>query len=742
MSSAVASPSPSAPLWWQPAARVLLPVGAFALFMACYWRIYDLSTAIPAYGDAVEYLWVTRWFVGALRDGSGSLLFAPYVFMPGGWSLATFANGIGVFLFMVPVAWLTNEAAAFNVLELAAFFVAYLGMYRLARPAAGRWAAILVALLYLLWGGRWLRAVGHLHILMGSALLPWMAYCLERSLPPGRRRWGWLAATGLLWALAISFSLYFIWIGLFLVVGWLLGAAWGRRVSFGRAAGQLVAVGLLAVLFCSPYLYLYWRGQTGAVGYDVGHLNGWSLSLNWLPALYPYHPVPFLSELARQQLNGVLNESSVAGFGIVLSILAVVGLVARGRRPESWHSAVAVAAIGILLALGPTLHWAGDPVRLPALAPLNETFWRAAHALKPDIFPGETPPPEFADGIPLPGLWLTAALPYFEGARVPSRYLLAAAPGILLLVAWGIRRLPKRGLKIAAVVLLLLEAARYPITGVPFPLPPHPAFAALAGLPIAPGESVLDLTLPAPGVLFLGVGGEVLWATTLHEKPIAGGGGSILPAHSAFLRDWFFANPDPTAAADFPTLLRGYDIRYLLLHMPPEPVGSLQRLAAGTPELQSHGCYDPASGPPWNHPICLIEVLPEPNPTFNVFPAENWGGDEGWGQWAMGRESAVRWAATNRDEARFAVEAFPQCIPGAAQEMEIVVAGRVLAAHRWDNCDPWRGEIVVPSELINIGWNEIVLRFARADRPTDVTGGANPDTRELSAGFARFEQLR
>lgn len=738
----MSTPPNHSPAWWRPALNLLLPGAALAAFMAYYWRILDPAARVPAYGDSIEYLWATRWFVGSWRDGV-PLLFVPHVFMPEGWSLATFANGMGVFALAVPVAWLTNEAVAYNVLEVAAFFVAYFGMYRLGRPAVGRWPAVLAALLYLLWGGRWIRAVGHLHILMGSALLPWLAYCLDRSLSAGERRkqWLWLATAAALWGLAISFSLYFIWIGLFLVVAWLLGAALGRRIAFGRALLRLAAAAALAVLFCSPYLYLYWRGQTGAVGYDVGHLDGWSLSLNWLPALYPYHPLPELAALAQRQVNGVFNESSVAGFGIMLALLAVGGLAVRRRRPVQWGSLAMAALIGILLALGPTLHWADRHVSAPLLAPINQSLWRAGHALKPDIFPGQTPPLELAQAVPLPGLLLTALLPYFEGARVPSRYLLVAAPGVLLLAALAIERLPKRGLKLLVAGLLLVEAARFPLAGVPFPPPTPPAFDALAALPLSPGESLLDLTAPAPNVLFPGVGGEMLWATNLHGQPIAGGGGSILPAHTAYLRDWFFTHPDPAGAAEFPWLLRGYGIRYLLLHMPPQPADTLRQLASGTADLMPLGCYEGATGPPWDHPMCLLEVTPVPNSTINVYPAVNWSGAEPWGMWALGRESRVRWAATNREAARFAVEAFPYCIEGVPQQMEIVVAGQAPVAHRWDDCEPWRAEFTVPAELINVGWNEISLRFGRADRPADVTGGENPDVRELSVGFTRFELL-
>ncbi|MBP6786053.1 MAG: hypothetical protein KA170_00590 [Candidatus Promineofilum sp.] len=735
------SPKPS-PAWWRPALNLLLPGTVLVVFMAYYWRIINPAARVPAYGDSVEYLWAIDWFVQALRTGV-PLLFVPHVFMPEGWSLATFANGIGVFVLALPVAWLTSAAVAYNVLEVAAFFVAYFGMYRLGRLVVGRWPAILAALLYLLWGGRWVRAVGHLHILMGSALLPLLVYFLDRSLSAGqqRRQWLWLAAAAALWALAISFSLYFIWIGLFLVVAWLLGAALGRRITFGRAVLRLAAAGALAVLFCSPYLYLYWRGQSGAVGYDVGHLDGWSLSLNWLPALYPYHPLPEMAALAQRQVNGVFNESSVAGFGIVLALLAVGGLAARRHRRAQWSSLAAATLIGVLLALGPTLHWADRHVSVPGLEPINEVVWRAGHALKPDIFPGTTPPAELAQAVPLPGLLLTALLPYFEGARVPSRYLLVAAPGVLLLAALAIERLPKRWLKLLVAGLMLVEAARSPITGVPFPPPTPPAFDALAALPVGPGESLLDLTAPAPNVLFPGVGGETLWATNLHGQPIAGGGGSILPAHTAYLRDWFFAQPDPAGAAEFPWLLRGYGIRYLLLHMPPQPADTVRRLAAGTADLLPLGCYEGATGPPWDHPMCLLEVTPAPNPAITVYPAANWSGAEPWGVWALGHESRLRWVATNREAARFAVEAFPYCIEGVPQELMILVDGQMLAAHRWDDCEPWKAEFSVPADMIEVGWNEISLRFGRADRPADVTGGENPDIRELSVGFTRFERL-
>jgi hypothetical protein len=714
-------------------------------FLVYYWRIHNFAARVPGYGDVLESLWAIEWFSGGWRDGSGSLLFNPTVFMPEGWSLATFAYGLGMFLPAVPLAALTSAAAAFNVLQLASFFIAYLGMYRLGRLVARRAAAVLAAILYLLWGGRWVRLSGQLNILLGSALLPWLIWFLDRSLTDRQRWQRWALAAGVVWGIMISFSLYFIWIGLFLGGAWLLGAGLSRRGLWREILARAILTSGLAFLSCSPYLWLYWRGRIGTFAYDLHHVASWSLSLNWLPALYPGHPIDALRNLAIRQISGILNESSYVGFGLILLILALFGLVARGRRPAQWTAMLLAAGFGIVLALGPTLHWAGQNLTWPVLRPLNAAIWQTGHSLKPDVFPEAEVPPNFAEAIPLPGLLLAAAVPFFEGARVPARYLMVATPAILLLVAIGFDRLRRPWLQGLLVLLLLVEAGRRPLVGVPFPPPPHPAFVSMATLPLDSSQSILELFAPRLLRAIPRVGGEAIWATLLHGQPIAGGAGSILPDHSAFLIDWFLNHPAPASESTLPWLLRGYGIRYLALHMGHENVSPLSNLAIGTDELRPIGCFDGLEAPPWNYPICLLEVIPA-MPEFNVHLTGGWSPAEAWGRWAMGRESRVRWAATNRDEARFAVEAFPYCVDGVPlsgeqQAIEVFSSGRVLLSHHFSGCEPWSGEIVVSSELVDVGWNELRLVFTRADRPVDVTGGSNPDARELSIGFTKLEHI-
>lgn len=728
------------PGWWSTAGRYL-PVVAFLAFLLYYWRIYDLGGRMTGYGDALEYVWAIDWFKEGLRNGEGIRLFVPGVFMPEGWSLATFANGLGVFALAVPIAFALNGAAAFNILVLLSFVAAYGGIYRLVRLAAGRGIAALMGLLYLLWGGRWLRISGHLHILLGSTLLPWIILCLEGALRGGRRWWLWAVAAGLLWALAISFSMYFIWFGLFLVAGWLLGAVVRRRAGAVRASLILLGSGGVAALVSLPYFYLYLRASATVKGFNIQEVNIYNLSLDWLPALLPHHPIPALAEFAMRQTDGAPTEAAFSGFGIILLVLAIIGLMGRTRRPDLRAAAAITAGIGIVLALGPILHWNGEPVAVPALRPLNEAIWDVGHALKPDIFSVPDAPPAFATGVPLPGLLLSATVPFFEGARVSARYLLIAAPGILLLAAMALEKRPRRRLVALVAVLLLIEAARTPVRGLPFPPPAHPAFAWLAAHPVAPGESVLDLHQPRPDMAVPIISGEALRAATIHRQPIAGGGGSVLPLHFYYLLSWFVQHPNPAASPELPWLLRGYGVRYVLLHLRAGDTAALEALAAGGDDLAPVDCFDGPGGPPWNYPICIVELRPPALPALNVEPASGFSAPEAWGIWATGEQSTARWFATNTAAARFAVEAFPHCVEGQPQRLEIVVAGTVIAAHDWTDCATWQTEIVIPAELVTIGRNEIELRFAHADRPVDITGSANPDTRPLSVGFTRFQRL-
>jgi hypothetical protein len=160
--------------------------------------------------------------------------------------------------------------------------------------------------------------------------------------------------------------------------------------------------------------------------------------------------------------------------------------------------------------------------------------------------------------------------------------------------------------------------------------------------------------------------------------------------------------------------------------------------AKRSPDLSTMACFEPGdrSGP-WPYPICVFEVRPS-DPRFDVVFREGWSGPEEWGRWAEGTESRASWAAPASEPRRLALDVFPSCVPGQTQGLTVEVNGATVAEHRWQDCTNWAAEIAVPAALVKVGWNEIVLRSEHADRPADVTGGENPDTRALSVGVSKL----
>jgi hypothetical protein len=194
----------------------------FAALIIWGWRTRDLLHTVPSYGDALEGLWATEWYAKTLSAGGNPAVY-PLAFFPAGWHVATYAWGPANFLILLPLYALGGAAFAYNVATLVTFVLAFAGTLALAGRFVSRPAATVVALLYTFWGFRWYNVIGQLNIGLGSALLPWMIWSLERGLDARERSWRWYALAGVLWAWSISASAYFLWIAGTLLLGWLVG---------------------------------------------------------------------------------------------------------------------------------------------------------------------------------------------------------------------------------------------------------------------------------------------------------------------------------------------------------------------------------------------------------------------------------------------------------------------------------------------------------------------------------------
>ena len=725
----------------------LWPWAPFLLFLLWGWQNWDLQT-LPAYGDTLEVVWGLEWYYDSLVASGRSPAYMPLVFHPEGWHTATFAHSPYLLIALLPLYAVAGGSSVYNVVALALLGIAFLGTYLAARLFVGRGPATLAALGYAFTYPLFVRLASHLNVLGGAALLPWILWALIRL---NRRRitWGHLAGIGLLWGISINFSFYYIFIGGLLILVYLVTLARERRSLRLPERLQRVAVhrpllgevlerailgtsmAMVAVLFNLPYFVAFWRARTAdsIAFFDIVHLHSWGISLNSMFSPAVGHPL--LAPVARSIYTANINEAAFMSLGIVAPLLALYNLRFMHQDRQLAFFLV-LLFVGIVLGLGVYLKWNEELVHLPILSPLNNLVWRIGYALKPHLFFQDTPPNRLAEGIPLPELWLAALVPFWEGVRTVARYAFLALLAVPLLAAVTIERAGSRWLQLLLAVLWLVEIFP-PRLGSELPLPtPHPAHIWLEAQTLAPDEGIVDLR-----ARWLLNSGATILATDFHQKPTAAGVGSQVPEHTTFLDNWLREH----GAADpiLPSILRAFDVRYMLLHMRQDAERDALATLKTSTAYDLVNCFKPRPDQsPWMYPICILEVLPG-EPPIDVVLENGWHDLEPWGIWADGDRSEARWVATAKSNHLLAVDAFPHCVPDLQQWTQIAVNGRQVAFYEWQTCEDWHGQISIPAEIVQIGWNEISIAYGYAARPAEVTGGENPDGRNLSVGFSRLE---
>lgn len=706
-------------------AGYIIPWFCFWGLFAWGWRVRNIFIALPNYGDVLEVTWGIRWYHDAILLEHSSPLFASFVFHPTGWHTPTLAYTPVLFLVSLPLYELGGVAFAYNTLAILALVVAFAGSFRLARLFTSQSIAIMAALAFTFWRMCWDWVGGHLNMTWVSGLLPWLVWGIAR----GRRSrlLKWAIFSGIVWGVMINFALYGIFIG---ALAFTLLGVQALRVHRLR---QIMVAGLIAFVIGLPTILLYmWGSQQDQTHfYGIEHNMWWGASLNSLFVPSVFHPLPPVRQLSRWLYTGPRNESGVMNFGPVTSILALISAITIAKSKPCNRGLVWLTLTGIVLSLGLLLRWNGEVVQHPVFRPLESAIWNIGHVLKPGVFPLPRSGP-FESGVPLPGLVLTAVIPFWESARTVSRYAVVGLLGAVVLAGLALERLP-RSVRYPLLVLWLIEVWPLPVNNVPVPLQPHAAYAWLAEQNLS-GEGIVELSYPT-----LRISGEVLWATLLHQKPTASGSGSSWPTHTAFLWHYFLSDPEALSRPQTGIILQQYRVRYIFLYMLGEEEEEMWAMAQENPAFEPLRCFDPPPGPsPWYWPICVIRVLPLRAP-FNVLFSQGWSSPEDWGIWADGTDSEILWVAPDSRDYILLWEAFPHCVPGQPQSLSVEMSGVQLAAYQWQNCEPHGGEVTVPASLIRIGWNGLRFHYTYAARPVDVTAGANPDPRMLSVGFTKLE---
>jgi hypothetical protein len=356
--------------------------------------------------------------------------------------------------------------------------------------------------------------------------------------------------------------------------------------------------------------------------------------------------------------------------------------------------------------------------------------------LKPGFyFVGRSPVGTFRQAIPLPGLVLATVVPFFDSARLLARYALPAGMAVFLLAARGVAAFRSRWLRVVLSGLLVLEIMPPPVFAYSFPPPSHPAYEWLSQQSIAP-QGIAQFSTQDGAHLTIPGGGEILWATRQHGQRTIAGAGSILPGHTAYLSRWLAEHAHPFLEADFATILRYYEVRFVLLHMH----GSWQEEALAeaqqNEDMKYVRCFEATSyAQGWDRPICVFELLPDPTPSFDLILREGWSGLEPWGRWIDGSEALASWVAMPSAVYRLTATVFPLCVRGRWQAVSIEVNDTQVTSHQWNDCEPWSVQVVIPPDLVNVGSNTVAIRANYALSPYDVTAGANPDQRSLSLGI-------
>jgi hypothetical protein len=348
-----------------PAAR---HVALLALFLAAgiavTWpRAAYLTGRLPALLDVSSYVW-DLWWVAHQVTHLGNPWFTGQMAAPVGIQLGFDTIMPLAGLLLAPITLAFGPSAAFTLLTIAVPGLACYVMYRAARlwlrsDAGAIAAGALFGLSTMLSIQDWI----HVNLAVGTLFLPMTLEAsvrLRRS--PGRRQ---AMILGLATGAAVLVNQESAVMAVILA-GLVLGPGLLRRPS----AARLPAVGLsalIALLIASPQLIAMAQQvlSHGASASAKALASGYVGYSSGLPALFA--PSPRVADFGLASLASIFHvrtpSEGLPTFGLVLSLLAALGLAATWRR----HSARLLGLLWLgcgALALGSTL-WLGSRQYVP-----------------------------------------------------------------------------------------------------------------------------------------------------------------------------------------------------------------------------------------------------------------------------------------------------------------------------------------------------------------------------------------
>ncbi len=586
---------------------------ALAICLGLGWGVSDPRARIPNYSDVLEALWgINLYYTRIIGLGQWPVL-DPNIWHPGGLWLGSLGVAPSIFLVALPIRALTGNAAlTYNALTLAALIAGWAAAYRLSRELVAPWPAYVAALLYTIVPFHWERVNGHINLNLALAFLPWLMLAALRWARADDRRSAVRAAVwmGLAWGAVITFSLYAIWWGSLIIA--CAGIATFRRPWWWT----LALASVIALAVAAPTLAWFIAGSRAMdqIGDRMPALVDWGASLNSLFIPSIIHPVELVRQFSQSLFHGNGNEAGASNWGIILPLCSAAGWVILRRGAPSARLTARIlglaALAGAILALGAAVKWQGDPILTDGLRPLNLGLWSIGRVLKPGLFDSVLPPAGLDRMIPLPGYLLLLTAPFWEGARVVTRFMFVGGLGLILLAAVLIQRLPRAaGLALAA--LLVIEALPARTQDLQAPTRAHAAYEWAAAQDNDGSWNILDIS-DEPKIVVPIVGGGVAYGQALHGIPIASGLSSYLPRSlqqlSLRLADAPGWTRDPGVAKAMTDQRTRFIFVHVLFHWDTRVWDGLR----ASPLYADRGCFDGARDQVFSEQICVAEVKPAP----------------------------------------------------------------------------------------------------------------------------------
>jgi hypothetical protein len=428
-----------------------------------------LTGRLPASRDVAIYVWDMWWVAHQiihLHDPwSTTYLAAPAGLQLGYHTLVPLLGAV-----MAPVTLAFGPSAAYNLLVIAVPGLACYAMYRVARLwlrtltgaiAAGAFFGLSAMLTYQAWY--------HLNIVYGTVFLP---LTLEAAV---RLRRGPTIGRGVILGVVLGASVLVnqesavmaLILAVLVLVPWLAGtrtwAAAGDRIR------GVAAAGIVGLLVASPQLIaMIQQARAGGNAASAASLGYASWVAN-LPGLFT--PSPRLADDGLTALGHIYISQTrfetLNTFGVVLSLLAVLGLIASWRRRSAWLLLLLWLG-GAALALGPVLY-----IGRHLYVPLAQ-MWQGVRVS--DVMP-------YTWFIRVPGLSIFREADRLALIGLPAAALLAGAA-----VDWLARR-PRQWAWPVILVVAVLGGLEAGWPGTPGGLPVMPTTFPALDRPIAADHS-------------------------------------------------------------------------------------------------------------------------------------------------------------------------------------------------------------------------------------------------------------